>query len=190
MNAFSVSRSNPGRIARLVGTLGLVAGLAACASAADPGAMMLSAPAAATASPFPAAFQHTMCVRNVTGGESTNPLWASKVDNDGFRTALTGSLGQAGLSAAAGACKYQIDANLLGLSQPVVGIDMTVTSHVNYKVYDTGGAPVLLATIDAPFTAKFGDSLIASKRLQRANEGSIRVSIQDFFDRLRTTDIK
>jgi hypothetical protein len=170
--------------------MGLVAGLAACASAADPGAMTLAAPPAATATPFPVAFQHAMCVRSVTGGESTNALWVSKVDNGGFQTALSSSLAQAGLGAVADACKYRIDANLLGLSQPVAGLDMTVTSHVNYKVYDSSGAPIVLATIDAPYTAKFGDSLIAANRLQKANEGSIRVSIENFFDKLRATDVK
>ena len=167
----------------------LLAGLNACASAAKPEAMTVMAPAT-TDKPFPQRLQHAMCVRTVSGGESTNPLWVSKVDDTGFRTALSASLDQAGLSAAASGCTYPVDVNLLGLSQPSMGFDMTVTSHVNYKVYDQSGQPVLLATIDAPYTAKMGDSLLGVERLRLANEGSIRTSIQDFFDKLRDADVK
>jgi len=168
----------------------MLGGLAACASAADPQAMTLSAPAAGAA-PFPQPLQHAMCVRAVTGGEATNPLWVSKVDNVGFKSALSSSLDGADLSARTpDACHFPIDVNLLGLSQPMMGIDLTVTSHVNYKVYDASGAAFLLETIDTPYTAKFGDSLIAVERLKMANEGSIRESIHSFFDKLRATTPK
>jgi len=174
------------RTSQLVLALASLAALGACASSADSGAMTVTAQTSAR--PFPPALQHAMCVRNVTGGEETNPLWASKVDDNGFRTALSGTLDAAGLSAASSSsCTYPVDANLLGLSQPVLGIDMTVTSHVNYKVYDASGQPFLLATIDAPYTAKMSDSLIGVKRLKIANEGSIRVSIEQFLDKLRDT---
>lgn len=156
--------------------------LGACASPADPKAMIVAAPQA-SAKPYPQELQHAMCVRNVTGGEKTNPMWTSKVDNDGFKTALSGSLDAAGLTAASG-CQYPVDANLLGLSQPIMGFDMTVTSHVNYKVYDPSGAPVLLETIDAPFTATMSDAFVGVERLKLANEGSIRASIQKFLDKL------
>jgi hypothetical protein len=61
---------------------------------------------------------------------------------------------------------------------------MEVTSHVNYKVFDTAGQPVMLETISAPFTATFGDSPIGFVRIKRANEGSIRASISQFLSRL------
>jgi hypothetical protein len=135
--------------------------------------------------PFPQVLSHAMCVRNITGGEKTNPLWVSKVDNDGFRTALGTSLDTAGLSASASGCNYPIDVNLLGLSQPSIGFDMTVTSHVNYKVYDPKAQPLVLETIDAPFTATMKDAFVGVERLRLANEGSIRASIEKFFDKLR-----
>ena len=163
--------------------------LSGCASSADPTAMAL-APTAAAAKPYPQRLQHAMCVRTVSGGEETNPLWVSKVDDKGFRTALAASLDSAGLSAPTPNCVFPIDANLLGLSQPGMGFDMTVTSHVNYKVYDQSGQPVLLATIDAPYTAKMGDSLLGVERLRLANEGSIRTSISMFFDKLHDADPK
>jgi len=131
-----------------------------------------------------------MCVRTVTGGEETNPLWVSKVDDKGFRAALAASLDSAGLSAPTPNCVFPIDANLLGLSQPGMGFDMTVTSHVNYKVYDASGQPFLLVTVDAPYTAKMGDSLLGVERLRLANEGSIRTSISMFFDKLHDSNPK
>ncbi|HWY61474.1 MAG TPA: hypothetical protein VNW15_06210 [Rhizomicrobium sp.] len=168
--------------------LAMLVPLAACASAAKPEAMQVTAQASDKA--FPQPLQHAMCVRAVTGGEETNPLWASKVDNKGFQSALGLSLDSAGLTAAGSSCSYPIDVNLLGLSQPFAGFDLTVTSHVNYKVYDSSGQPFLLATIDAPFTATVSDAFAAVERLRLANEGSIRTSIQQFFDKLRDTKPK
>lgn len=163
----------------------LLVGLAGCATPADPKAMAVTAAPPAAAKPFPTALQHAMCVRTVTGGEKTNPMWASKVDNEAFKTALAASIDTAGLSAGTGTCGFPIDANLLGLAQPSFGFDMTVTAHVNYKVYQAGGEPLLLETIDSPFTATVGDAFVGVKRLQIANEGAIRKSIETLLDKLR-----
>ena len=162
--------------------------LAACATAAKPEAMVAVAPA--SAQPFPQSLQHAMCVRAVSGGQKTNALWVSKVDDQSFKTALTSSLGGAGLVAADTACSFPVDVNLLGLSQPIAGFDMTVTSHVNYKVYDASGQPVVLATVDTPYTADFSAAFVAAERLRLANEGSIRTNIGQFMDKLRQADIK
>jgi hypothetical protein len=176
--------------ARFLALAVLAGGLAACASAADPAAMVVNAPPPGD-KPFPAPLEHAMCVRNVTGGEATNPMWVSKVDNAGFHTALDTSLNNAGLAASsAEGCHFPIDVNLLGLSQPIAGFDMTVTSHVNYKVYDSAGAPLLLETIDAPYTAAFSEAFAGVERLKKANEGSVRESIHKFFDKLRDTTPK
>jgi hypothetical protein len=162
--------------------------LTACATGAKPEAMV--ATPQVSGMPFPQPLQHAMCVRAVTGGETTNPLWASKVDNKSFQTALASSLDGAGLAAPATGCSYPIDVNLLGLSQPIAGFDMTVTSHVNYKVYDPSGQPFVLATIDAPYTANFSSAFAGAERLRLANEGSIRTSITQFFDKLRSAETK
>jgi hypothetical protein len=171
----------PARLTILIG--GLI-GLAACATPADSGRMAVTGTNVLTA--FPVAFQHTMCIRAVAGGESTNPLWVSKVDTKDFQTALSASMESAGLLAGPGGCKFPLDVSLLGLSQPGFGLDMEVTSHVNYKVFDSAGQPVLLETISAPFTATFGDSPIGFVRVKRANEGSIRASISQFLNKLTT----
>jgi hypothetical protein len=184
MASYSTLR-NGGRLA-IIATAAIQ--LAACATAAKPEAMIATAPA--SAQPFPQTLQHAMCVRTVTGGQKTNALWVSKVDDKSFQTALTASLGRAGLVGEGSACSFPVDVNLLGLSQPIAGFDMTVTSHVNYKVYDTAGQPVVLATIDTPYTANFSAAFVATERLRLANEGSIRTNISQFMDKLRQAEIK
>jgi len=49
-----------------------VAGLAACATPAEPNAMVVGRDPAA--GPFPAPFNDAICVRSVTGGQETNQL--------------------------------------------------------------------------------------------------------------------
>ena len=166
-----------------IASLCLALGLAACATSAEPDGMVLrNGP---TADAFPAPLRQSMCVRSVTGGQDTNPMWISKVDDAGFRTALVASMSTASLLAPESACKYPLDANLLGLSQPTFGLDMQVVSHINYKVYGPAGQPVLLETIDAPYTATFSDAAIGMVRVKRANEGSIRSSIAQCLEKLR-----
>jgi hypothetical protein len=87
---------------------------------------------------------------------------------------------------AQGSCRYFIDVDLLGLSQPTFGFTFEVTSHANYKVYDAAGKSALLATISGAYTADFAEAPLGSMRLKRANEGAIRASITQFLDRLRT----
>lgn len=156
-----------------------------CATPADP-SLMAVGPTPGERK-FPEQLVQAMCVRNVSGGEETNPLWASKVGNQDFQNALTTSLTNANLSAPANACKYSVDVNLLGLSQPTLGLSAEVTSHANYKVYDTSAHPVLLQTISATYTAGFSESVIGVVRLKRANEGAIRASISQFLEKLRGT---
>ena len=179
MNYEHLERRFPRRWAALC----LALGLGACASSAEPDRMVVTA--LPSAGIFPTPLLRAMCVRSVTGGEETNPIWVSKVDNVGFRTALTGSMASSGLIAPVDGCKYPVDTNLLGLSQPTIGLDMEVISHINYKVYDSVGRPVLLDTVNAPFTATMSDAVVGIVRIKRANEGSIRSSISQFLLKLR-----
>src|SRR6185503_4807276 len=176
---------NAGRAVLVTAAL---AQLAACATAAKPEAMVATTTAAQA--PFPQTLQHAMCVRAVTGVQKTNALWVSKVDDQSFNIALSQSLSNAGLAAPSPGCSFPVDVNLLGLSQPIAGFDMTVTSHVNYKVFDPSGQPLVLATIDTPYTADFSAAFVATERLRLANEGSIRTNISQFLDKLRQADVK
>ena len=166
-----------GRSAKIGGGLAIAAallfGLNGCATPANPAAMAVAPPA--TVAPLPAQLQHAMCVRSVTGGEATNPLWTSQVGDADFKTALSSSLTSAGLAASPDACHYQIDANLLGLSQPFAGLHMTVTSHVNYKVYDQAGTAASPSRRYRRLSRRRRATRSwESQRMRLANEGSIR----------------
>lgn len=159
--------------------------LSACAEPAKVENMVVSAPA-----PAPAAdpsIEGALCITKVTGGEETNPMWTSEVDDASFRAALEGSLRSNGLAVpSTDGCRYGIEANLLGLAQPIAGFDMEVTSHVNYTVLERpSGSPYFLTTITAPYTATVSDAFAGITRLRLANEGSIRTNIETFIGELK-----
>ncbi len=166
----------------LVGLAALA--LSACASPAKVENMVVSSSAGAPAAN--PGLVEAICVTKVTGGQKTNPLWTSEVDDASFRAALEGSLRNNHLAAAnADRCRYDLEANLLGLAQPIIGFNMTVTSHVNYSVLERpSGNSYFLTTVNAPYTATVGDAFAGVKRLRLANEGSIRSNIQKFIDEL------
>lgn len=172
------------RSTRLLFVAAVAALLGACAAPAEPGRMTVTA--AVEQGGFPPALRGAMCVGTVSGGETTNPLWTSQVGNPEFSQALRDSLSANGLLAASG-CRFSVDANLLGLSQPIAGLDMTVTAHVNYRVGVGGQPPFLQETVTTSFTATFSDSPVGVVRLQRANEGAIRNSILALLQRLRAS---
>ena len=127
-----------------------------------------------------------LCVTEVTGGEETNPLWTSEVDDASFRAALEQSLRNNRLAAGdAGDCRYNLEANLLGLAQPIAGFGLEVTSHVNYSVQaHESGDPYYLTTVTAVYTGAFDDAFAYNERLRLANEGAIRRNIEQFISRL------
>lgn len=166
---------------------GLLVCLGGCAiPPADPARMAIGTLHART---FPPALHRTMCVRNVTGADETNPLFVSMLSNDRLRSALDASLNAAGLSSAPAACKYPVDVNLLGLSQPSIAYDLEVTTHINYKVYDVAGKSILLETVSAAFTSKLNEAHAATARNKLATEGSIRASLGKFMDKLSAVSL-
>ena len=166
----------------LVGVAALA--LSACASPAKLENMVTSVTAGGQATPSD--LVEAICVAKVTGGKKTNPLWTSEVDDAGFRAALEGSLRNSRLAASnADNCRYDLDATLLDLAQPIIGFHMTVTSNVNYSVLEPrSDNPYFLTTVTAPYTATVGDAFAGVTRLRLANEGSIRSNIQKFIDEL------
>jgi opacity protein-like surface antigen len=164
---------------RLAIVAALAVGLAGCAQAARVDQM---AATPTTALPATSVLQHAVQVLGVTGGTDTNPLWMSKVGNAEFQAALSSSLGAAGMLAN-GEGRYKLQAKLLQLKQPMIGFDMAVDSQVHYTLTETGsGKAVFDRDVIATFTATVGDAFIAVKRLQLANEGSIKKNIQQFMD--------
>lgn len=159
------------------------AALSACASASKPGAMVapvVEANIIADASPLREAF----FVGDVSGGKDTNPLWTSEVSNADFAEALRQSLSAHAMLSSAQQ-KYRIDAEMLKVKQPFAGFNMTVTSTVRYKATEiASGAVVFDETIEVPYTAEVGDAFLGVKRLQLANEGSIKGNITKLIESL------
>ena len=127
-----------------------------------------------------------VAVRDVTGGQETNPMWKSNVSSSEFAQAIEGSLRTVGLLAPnRQAGRYMLTAHLQSLEQPVFGLDMTVTASVNYNVVERAtGKEVFQKTVTAPYTAKFSDAFAGVERLKLANEGAIRTNISQLIDEL------
>jgi hypothetical protein len=119
-------------------------------------------------------------VSEVTGGKETNPMWASQVSSESFQRALEISLRNVGLSdPLLSANRYHLTADILQVSQPVMGLDMTVTANVRYSLIDTATRKEVFSKVIAgTYTAKFSDAFVGSERLKLANEGAAKTNIQ------------
>lgn len=124
-------------------------------------------------------------VSNVIGGKETNPLWTSQVDSKTFKGALEDSLTAIGYRSIDKNPKFQIDANLLELDQPLFGFTLSVKSNVNYTV--KYGNNVQLIPIKAIGEATPSDAFVAIERLKIANERAISENIKAFI--LKFTEI-
>lgn len=165
-------------------SLALLLVLAGCASPAEVQNMVVSSENLRVASNSP--LHQNLSVNAVTGGSETNPLWASKVSSEDLKSALTSSLEAAELLSNKEAPRYILDAKMLALDQPLLGLDLTVTSKIGYTITDSkSNAVVYDEVITAPYTAEFGDSLVAIRRLRLANEGAIRNNITQLITELR-----
>lgn len=132
-----------------------------------------------------------LSLANVSGGADTNPLWLSQVADADFKLALEQSLKKALLlSNSIIDSKYLLEVKLLKLDQPLFGLDLKVTSIVEYSLKSkSSGQAVYSKTIATPFTATFSDSAMAIVRLRIANEGAVRNNIEQVIDDLMSINI-
>jgi hypothetical protein len=155
----------------------------ACASGARTGAMVAPFSAERNITENHPA-RNSVAMGEVSGGKKTNPLWTSEIANADFKSALEQSLSLHALLAQSEG-KYRLDVNLEKLDQPLVGFSMKVKSDVRYTLTDlSDNAVVFDEIIHSEYTAAFGDSFFGAKRLQLANEGVIRNSIEAIISRL------
>jgi hypothetical protein len=118
-------------------------------------------------------------VGRVNGGSEANPLLMSQVGTGELLGALSATLTEFGLSSTAASPRYKLDANLLSLAQPMMRLDMSITSTVLYRLEDTKrNAVVFEQHVVMPFTATFGDAFAGVERLKLVNEGSIRRNLE------------
>jgi len=156
----------------------VVSFLGGCATPARVDQMTVASPAVAPAS-VPEALRQNVAVKDVTGGQETNPLWTSQVSSSEFERALEASLRAATLlqpNRQGG--RYMLSAQLDKLDQPFIGISMTVTATVLYMLVERSTLKTVWEkTITTPYTASFGDAIIGVERLKLANEGAVRTNI-------------
>lgn len=172
------------KVFAILGLSGLIAGMAGCAAPARTELMSVHQTLLINRS---SELHRNVSVSEVTGGTETNPMWASKVSSLAFQQALEDSLRAVGLLETVGATgKYRLTADLLSLDQPTFGgFDMTVGSSVRYSLVERSTRKEIFSKIiQANYTAPFSDAFVGSKRLQLANEGSIRTNISKLIDEL------
>lgn len=124
----------------------------------------------------------------VEGGEKTNPLWTSEISNEAFKAAVEMSLSSQGLLSENG--RYQLKVKLAEVDQPMFGLDLTVTTHVNYILIDSKTDKVIFDDIIvSPYTATIGDAFVAVQRLRLANEGSGKKNIEGLIKKLSSLNV-
>lgn len=158
--------------------------LSACAEGASAKGMTLT-PADLSGPPDPG-LANAVGIAEVGGGQETNPMFSSKIDDASFRAALVESLRLAGLLCETENAPLVLQARLVRLEQPLLGFDMTVTSVVHYTVRDARTGEALVdEDVAAAHTATLGDAFYGPTRLRLANEGSARRNIAALVARLK-----
>ncbi len=158
-------------------------GAGACASPAQPQAMVVSVTPAMTVSPGQRGYQQVR-IAEVSGGEDTNPLWVSNVSDADFQTALEASL-RAANYLSDGSGPLSLSVNLEEVQQPMMGLDFTVTTRARYRLTDASGAVVFDEVIAASGTATMGENFLGVERLRIANEKAVQANIASFLTQLR-----
>ena len=154
--------------------------LTGCATPANPQAMIVNPDASIAPNEK---LKGMFAIGSIIGGQDTNPLWTSQVDNKSFGEALRGTLAAFGyLASDPASAKHRIDANLMSLAQPLFGLTFDVQSNVQYVVITGDSKKEYL--VSASGVATFSDSALAIERLRIANEKSIKENITQFLRRL------
>ena len=164
--------------------------LGGCATPARVEQMQVSSDLTKRTAATKAPLRESVAIRDVTGGKETNPMWVSNVSSADFERALEASLRDVGLlSANRQGSKYVLVAHLEKLDQPLFGASMTVTASVRYMLVERAGGKTLVEKVIAvPYTAAWNDAFLGAERLKLANEGAIRVNIQQLVDLLLAYD--
>lgn len=111
---------------------------------------------------------------SVSGGEP-GPL---KISDEGFAEALRTSIQSSGLfGGVSDHGPYRLEAFIGTLSQPMMGLSMTVDMKVSYTLRK-GGSTVWQRTIDSTHTSTPGEAFVGVTRLRMATEGAARENIR------------
>jgi hypothetical protein len=159
----------------LSGAVALVFMLSACATPSQPIAMTAGEVAVASKS------SDTVSI-TVTGGRDTSSTYVSQISDADFREALKQSILRSALFSQVvdgKAARYRLDAYIGALTQPLMGMSLTVDMEVSYTLVDSvTGNVVWQQHITTSHTATGSDSIVGSKRLRLANEAAARKNIE------------
>ncbi len=136
--------------------------------------------------------RNAIAISKVGGGEKTNPLLCSKVDNKELLEALYLTLKQYGfLSPSDVDAPFRLEVFLIELRQPAVALTAIVTSAMRYKLTRSRDDRVMYdEIITASDKATLRDTFYGPHRLKLANERSIRANIAVFLQYLHSLDVK
>jgi predicted small secreted protein len=79
-----------------------------------------------------AKYRNAIAVRSVSGGQAMNILTVPGVPNEPFKAALESTLAANGYLAQSGTPKFYLDAEILNLDQPLIGLTLDVVADVTY----------------------------------------------------------
>jgi len=123
---------------------------------------------------------------NVTGGDTTNPLWMSNIASVDFSTALVEALRRSALfaSVASGNTNYRLDVQLVKVIRPTAGITFTVTVVSHWQLVRNPDSSLISDEyITTPFSV--GPSMeVFPIHLRKAEEGAARANIAEGIRRL------
>jgi hypothetical protein len=125
---------------------------------------------------------------SVIGGKETSSMGASQISNQDFAQALKDSVSKAGLFSKIGevdGSRYQLNAFISRLSQPMMGFSMTVTMEVSYTLVDSQmKKSIWEKSITSEHTASAGEAFAGVTRLRLATEGAARQNIESLIREL------
>lgn len=124
---------------------------------------------------YPSKYMKSISLDLISGGTETSAFLNSEIDGRTFKDAVKESLKAQGLYSEKGS--YKLGIKILAVDQPMMGLDMKVTTVIEY-ILKRSGKQIFKETITAPFTATFGDHIYGPSRLKIANEGSAKKNIE------------
>lgn len=174
-------RGRPARAYRLLASMGLFVFLAACGTPTEPPSLALTAAESLQMRGWvPDRLKGQVVLSPVTGGQPTGMFWGSKISNAALQEALDSSMRATGMLALSpGAGNYQLEAQLVELEQPWIGVNVKVVVTIAYVAIEKRSGTVLYQRrLRSQYVAEFGSAMVdPNERLRLANEGAVRSNI-------------
>lgn len=175
----------------LVGLFAVLVGSTGCASSTSVEQLL----AGIEGGPQPV-FDRTAHVENVMGGREDSLFDdVGNTSSAQFQQAIKQSLEDANVFQHVGGASqadYKISAIIQKVTKPMVGLDMTVTMLVKYRIVDANQAMVWEDSIHSSYTEKMCSScsnMVGAVRLNNAANGAVRANLAQFIEKIQTLDL-